>query len=501
VRSERDVLQFTHSLLRDAIYASILTAKRRSLHHAAAEWFDGRNRALYAEHLAKAGDPSATAAFLEAVEERVAAYRLDEGLSLLERARDAVADAADLFAVDLKQGDLLTELGRSDEAQAAYDRALDCAPDEIARASAKLGRAGAMRLRDSNRDALALLDEAEDVFSREGRLVELARLEHLRGNLAFPLGQTALCQAAHEKSIAYSDRCGSIELKARALGGLGDAAFARGCFLTAQRRFTECVELARKHGYGRIEVANAPMLGAVSSNAPSAIETAERAVLAAAAAHQPRAELTARQVAMWLHLWCGRPEAAARYFESVQEIVHRVGARRLETLNLTGMGEASRQLGDRSGALSMHEQALAIARETGMTYVGAIVLGYQALAAFDDETFRAASIREGESTVASGVVAHSAFLFYTSAIESSLLAHDWTEARRLAGRFAAYFSVEMTPLMEFQVERAGILTDLGEHGTDAPLIGALWHCRERGAALGFTYFLRLVDEALATARS
>src|SRR5262249_42244578 len=162
----------------------------------------------------------------------------------------------------------------------------------------------------------------------------------------------------------------------RALGGLGDAAFASGRYLTAQRRFSECVDLAREHGYGRIEVANAPMLGAVSSDARSATETAERAVLAAAAAHQPRAELTARPLATSLHLWREQPDAAAVHFERAQEIVHQAGARRLEAMNLTGVAETCRQRGDYERALSLHEQALAAARETGMSYVGAIVLGY-----------------------------------------------------------------------------------------------------------------------------
>jgi tetratricopeptide (TPR) repeat protein len=501
VRSGKDVLQFTHALIRDGIYASILTTKRQSLHRAAAKWFDGRDNALRAEHLAKADDPSAIAAYLAAAEELVKAYRLDEGLSLLERARNAGAAPSDRFVIDLRQGDLLAELGRSDEAIAAYERALESASDDVTKASAKLGRAGAMRLLDRNKEALALLDEVEAVFSREGRLIELARLEHLRGNLVFPLGQTALCQAAHEKALAYAERCGSIELKARALGGLGDAAFANGCFLTAHRRFTECVELAHEHGYGRIEVANAPMLGAVSSNAASATETAERAVLAAAAAHQPRAELTARQVAMGVHLWCGRPEAALAHAERAQDIVHQAGARRLEALNLTCMGEACRQQGDRQQALSMHEQALAIAREAGMSYVGALVLGYRALAAYDDEAFRVASIREGERTVASGAVAHSALHFYSCAIEASLLARDWTEARRLAGCLEEYFAVEPTPLTQFLVERARLLADLGENGTNAPSIEALRQFRERSAGLGLALFFKLMDKALAAAPS
>ena len=45
-----------------------------------------------------------------------------------------------------------------------------------------------------------------------------------------------------------------------ALGGLGDAECMRGRMLSARDHFRRCVELSRQHGFGRIEVANWPML-------------------------------------------------------------------------------------------------------------------------------------------------------------------------------------------------------------------------------------------------
>jgi hypothetical protein len=85
-----------------------------------------------------------------------------------------------------------------------------------------------LRLIDRNHDALALLAEAEPTCSTACRFADLSRLAHLWGNLYFPLDHTAACQAAHEKALDYAERSGSIELKARALGGLGDAAYADG---------------------------------------------------------------------------------------------------------------------------------------------------------------------------------------------------------------------------------------------------------------------------------
>jgi tetratricopeptide (TPR) repeat protein len=320
-------------LIRDGIYSSILHAARRRLHSAAAEWFSGRDAALRAEHLARAGDSAAVQAYLAAAEEQIADHRPEQALGSLERAAGIAEEPSDRAAVSLRQGDLLTELGRSADALAAYDRALAIAPDEVVTATAKLGKAGTFRLLDRNDEAFALLEEAEPTFLAKGRLAELARLEYLRGNLYYPLGRIAACQTAREKALDYAERSGSIELKASAFGGLGDAALASSRLVTAERRFTECIELARRHGFGRVEVANAPCLAGLSSYAVPALAMAERAIAAAAMARQPRAELTARQIAMIVNLWCAQPGAVEAHFERAEDIVRQTGARRLLAMN------------------------------------------------------------------------------------------------------------------------------------------------------------------------
>ena len=45
------------------------------------------------------------------------------------------------------------------------------------------------------------------------------------------------------------------------MGGIGDAEYARGRMISAHAAFLRCCELARQHGYGRIEAANLPMVG------------------------------------------------------------------------------------------------------------------------------------------------------------------------------------------------------------------------------------------------
>jgi hypothetical protein len=82
------------------------------------------------------------------------------------------------------------------------------------------------------------------------------------------------------------------------------------------------------------------------------------------------------------------------------------------------------------------------------------------------------SLREGERILAAAIVAHNALFFYTFAIESCLLAEDWSEARRYADCFSAHFAAETPPFVEFQVERGRLLAELSEKGSSATLVEA-----------------------------
>ncbi len=89
-------------------------------------------------------------------------------------------------------------------------------------------------------------------------------------------------------ALEYAQKAGSPEWEAQALGGLGDAEYARGRWLTAHKVFIRCFDLCREHGFGRIEAANLGMIGgggthhfmhdldAALTAALSAIEMSER---------------------------------------------------------------------------------------------------------------------------------------------------------------------------------------------------------------------------------
>ncbi|MGF1623616.1 MAG: hypothetical protein ACFCVH_01925, partial [Alphaproteobacteria bacterium] len=151
-------------------------------------------------------------------------------------------------------------------------------------------------------------------------------------------------------------------------------------------------------------------------------------------------------------------------------------------------------------SIALAAEAVPICRETGMQYVGALVLGYQALAAHDDEPVRRAALDEGEALALAGGIAHNAMFFGLAAIESALLAGAWDEARRYAEGLDRAFLDEPVPFLSFIAERGRVLADHGERPGDASVLERMEACAEAGRGLGYGYFLPALEAPVATAQ-
>ena len=202
VRPQGDDFLFAHALIRDAVYDLLLKASRRALHRRAADWFEGRDPVLYAEHLDRAADPTAAGAYLEAARHEAAVYHYEPAQALVGRGLAIAAAAAERSALTCLQGELWHHLGSMAASRAAYEAALAAAgDDEPAACRARLGLAAVKRVTEDLDGALADLERAQDVAERHGLTEELARIHFLRGNLYFPRGNIAGCLEEHQKSL------------------------------------------------------------------------------------------------------------------------------------------------------------------------------------------------------------------------------------------------------------------------------------------------------------
>ena len=114
VRPVGDGFLFAHALIRDAVYDTLLKAKRRELHRHAAVWFAERDLTLHAEHLDRADDPAAP----RPISPRRASRRVATATSRRspwQTGPGAPVAAAERFALTCLQGELFEHLGNMPE--------------------------------------------------------------------------------------------------------------------------------------------------------------------------------------------------------------------------------------------------------------------------------------------------------------------------------------------------------------------------------------------------
>ncbi|HEX7441156.1 MAG TPA: tetratricopeptide repeat protein, partial [Caldimonas sp.] len=471
VRADGPEFLFCHALIRDGAYASLLHSRRRRLHARAAEWFEPTDLVLAAEHFDRGEHPRAALAYLAASQAVSAQFRYQTALGLAERGLELAAERDARFALLMARARLLVELGRAGDAIEAYRAALDASADSGERGQALIGMAAGMRLNDRIDEGLAALDEAEPLAAEAGLALELSRLHHLRGNLLFPLGRHAQCLSEHERARQHARQAGSLEAEAAALGGLGDAYYLHGHMRSAHEQFRECVALSRAHGFGRLEVANLPMVGwsvHYLNDLRGAVEVGHEAIELAARASQPRAELMARILVAWIDgLFRDHSEAAEEQIEAALRLSQVLGSRRFETQlrGLTAMLALRR--GERDLANTLAWNALAICREHGMGHIGPWILGLCALVETDTEA-RRHLLAEGELQLARGSVGHNHILLRDVAIDVALESGDWAAVEENCARIRAFTADEPLPMSDFIIARGLALARFGqgERGTD-----------------------------------
>ncbi|MDF2765716.1 MAG: hypothetical protein K0S81_2710 [Rhodospirillales bacterium] len=435
---------FAHALVHEAIYASLPKTRREALHRRAADWYRARDPGLHAQHLGRANDPAAAGAYLEAAAAARASYRLEEALRLIEEGTEAAGADRMRHALALERGSLLHDLGRIGEATAAYEDALALAAEPAHECRARIGLAAAMRISDRIDDALAELDKAEPIASSLRMDAERSRIHYLRGSLYFPRARVRESRAEHERALEFGRLAGSAELEALALSGLGDALYAEGRMRSAADAFGRCVSLAREHGLGRIEVANLPMLAFTrlfSGEVHAALELGHSAVAAARRVGNRRGEIIAHHLVFATNLELDRLDQAKEALEAGHVVAVELKARRFQAESLGFMAQFARISGDRATAVARSREAVALARETGLEYIGGIVLGELAAAALDHAEMRSAR-DEALTLLERGTLAHNHLWFYRAIIEADLERGAWQDLPRWAEGLEAVTSQE-----------------------------------------------------------
>jgi class 3 adenylate cyclase/tetratricopeptide (TPR) repeat protein len=503
VRPEGDGYLFAHALVREAAYSSLLRAQKRALHRRSADWFADHDLVLYAEHLDRAADPRAAEAYRKAAEVQAAGYQYARALDLIDSGLEASPDAAERSRLLCLKGDLLLEGGNAEAAGEAHREACDLTVDALQRCRAEIGIAAGMRLVDRFDDAFMALERAEGLAKDRGWHLELARLHHLRGNLLFPLGHRDRCREEHEKALACAQAARSPEWEAQALGGLGDAAYAQGCLITADSYYSRCIELCRKHGFGRIEVANLPQLGGWGTrfymgDVEGSLEISLAAVERARAVGHERAELIAQSACYMTLYSMGETDRSRQHIERAKALIDRLGTRRFLARALQHEGKIEHWEGNTRVARERLREAMAVSRETGVRFLGPSILADIAFVCENPDQSRDA-LREGERLIEDGGLGPNDFNFLFGAIETTLKLKDWDEVDRHCETLANFTASEPLPLADFFIARGRALASWGRGHPGSELMEELQRLRQEAESLKLKTALPAFDEALKAA--
>ncbi len=498
LRLEGEDYLFAHALIREGIYASLLKARAREWHRRTAQWFADHDPVLHAQHLDRAEDEGAARAYLEAARSQTAAYRFERARELVDRGLALARQHSDQFALTCLKGELLYDLGVIEESIGAYRNALELVGDDAERCRTWIGLAAALRVSDNLGEALEALDNAEAAARAHDLPVDQARIHYQRGNVYFPLGRLEDCLGQHEEALRYAREAGSPECEALALGGLGDANYARGRMRTARRYFEQCVALSRTHGFGHIEVANQSMVGHTRrylNEFREAVEDGLSAIKAASRVGQYRAELIGHRVAIDAKFDLGRYESVGEHLERLKWLGQRLGAKRFEPTNLMYEARILLLHGQRSEATRLLERAISVSDETNLRFTGPWLFGAFALATDDPERQRKA-LEEGEALLRSGCVSHSHFFFYGDAIETSINAGNWEAAERYADALGNYTRAEPLPFSDLLIARGRVLAAVHRGTQNNSAKKELRNISEQVKSIGLKPLLPAIEAAL-----
>ena len=474
---------FVHDLVMQGIYESIAPEQRAQIHVRLARRYGDLEPELRARHLHKACHADAPAALLEVVAACISRYQYHLALDLIGLCQRIEYAARDEYQLQLLSGQCHAKMGQTQRARLAFSAALELARGQSQKVAAVIGLANALNVLEELSKEEALLDEA--IQDAHGAGVEdgLAELYYLKGNMYFPAGNFAMSRQLHEQAQRHAR---SKDIEARALSGIGDSYYAQGRIVTAHRVFLACLALCETHGLADIEASNRFMLGTTRiylNQTTAALDDALASAELGAKVGNRRAEIVSRLTAGWALLSAGRAPDARSQVEQGLALARRIGASRFEPFLNESLVRVLLLEGKRDDAYELALQAWDMVARLGLhKFIGPWVLSTLALAA-PDLPASLHALQQGQALLDEGCVAHNAYRFHVSAIESALLHGRIADVRALAARFALLVQDEPFPWASHHIALARGSANWLEHATpahEAYLLGLMREARAAG---------------------
>jgi class 3 adenylate cyclase/tetratricopeptide (TPR) repeat protein len=498
IKPEGEAFLFSHALVQEAVYQSLLKSSRSALHRLAARRYEQRELELCAVHLDRADDPGAMLAYLKASVAQIAELQFESGLRMADRGIEIAHDDEIKCELLLVRAEALRNLGEIEQSISVCRKALDFAQNDGQSCHAWLSLAQGLRIADQQQDALEILDLAQTVAFSNDLKEELSRIHYMRGNLFFMTGDIEGCLDQHQKSLALADETESAESRALAMGGVGDAYYLRGHMRSARDQFQRCIEVCREHGFGQIEVSNRNMVGwsrIYLMEFPEAmVDALESVEMAQKVGHQ-RAEMIGVELAGFIELERGNLANARGHLEHNLELATLLNSGNFLAQSRFLLARLDEAEGNHVAAQENIKLALAKIREVGTAFTGPSVLAVCAALA-SDAGQRSAFLREAEKILDVGCVSHNYVYFARTAIELSLKNRDWNSVNRYVRRLEVYTQHQSLEWCDYLIARGRALAKWGSGEQSNELVQELERLVEQTKKAGLNLLLPELKEAL-----
>ena len=498
IREEGKGYLFSHALIQESIYGSLLRSKKIDLHKKAADWYSEHDVVLCATHLDRAGDTAAPSAYLAAAQREAHQFRIDGALALATRGFALAKQQKDLYALISMQGELLFGLGSTEQSLEKYQTSLEYAADDAERCRSWINLVRGLMLIDDHQKARQLMDKVEVVALHDNQPEALAHLHRFRGNLFFIEGQTEACRDQHLQAVEFAEAVGTPELRAQALSGLGDAEIMAGHYPAADRYFDQCVKVCEKHGLGKLYAINLKMRADTRlflNDRKGALEDLHKVIEIANKVGDHRAGFLAHHIVGELSVAAGRLDFARENFHQAQALIERIGARRFRINNLIYWSTLLLAEGDRDGALGVLDEAEQIGEELDTLWMRAWLLGQRALATLD-RTVRKKSLVEAEELIRGGSQDYIRFYFYVVGIDAALMNDDWSRAEGYADEIEKTTKGQSVPFLDFLVSRARSLAAFGRGDRKVDTRNRIQQLIEEARSMGLESAIPALHKAL-----
>lgn len=453
---------FHHDLICTAVNRQLAPAQLQSINRRCAEWYQSHNPFLYAVHYHQAGADNAYEVLIDTARAYLNNFHPDQALLLIDAALGCAGEHQKALVLNLK-GNCLYSMGRVRESLPLLEQAAELVSNSDQQSRYWLDLVTPCRMTDQISRAMTILDRAQASAEACQQYELLADIHFMRGNMLFPLGDMTGCEREHLRSLEYSDRAGSIEARAKALGGLGDCAYAQARMTAAYGYLQECLRLCSDHQLIRVEASNRYMLGTVLIYQLKFSEALQQLQLAANLANltnNRRAEIVSRMTAGWVLLDLLALEQAEREIEMAMQIAESLQANRFIAFLLESRARLQWLRGQPQAAQTI---AVGLEMVTGQgmeRFIGPWLCATRALVngGLDDVVYQA--LRQGEQWLASPCVGHNYLRFYQQGIQVAWELKDQQLLQAYRTGLYDFTRIEPNPWADLYIQRADLMLGL-----------------------------------------